>query len=234
MRHRIFVDQIEPQTVVTGDELHHAVRVVRLRAGEQVELFDRSGATAAGVVESIERDRAVIAAGERLASRESPLAVHLAMALIQLDRFELVLQKATELGVRSITPLLTDRTEVRPERLGGKAERWERIVFEAVKQSGRSIVPAVAAAAPLPAVLARGGTKIVFDADTEASPVDELRVDEVTLLVGPEGGWSDGELHAARDHGCLFQRLGPRRLRAETAAIAALAIVSARFGDGSR
>lgn len=207
---------------------------MRLRAGEEVELFDRSGSMVRGIVDSIDRDHLTVAAGEPLPSRESPLAIDLVMALIQLERFELVLQKATELGVRSIVPLLTDRIEIRVERLAGKAERWERIVFEAVKQSGRSRIPTVSVPARLSEVLGRPGTKIVFDADAEATPLDGVEPGPVSLLVGPEGGWSDVELRAARDHGCRFQRLGPRRLRAETAAIAALATISARFGDGGR
>ena len=229
MRHRIFVDAIEPRLTVTGDEFHHSVRVVRVRAGEEVELFDRAGNLARATVESIDRDRAVIVAGEPLPSRESPLALHLAMAIIQLEKFELVLQKATELGVRSIIPLVTERVELRPERYSGKLERWNRIVFEAVKQSGRSVVPAIEEPAKLDAVLSRGGAKILFDADAEPSPIE--RLDGVTILIGPEGGWSDDELRLARERQCLFQRLGPRRLRAETAAIVAASVITARFGD---
>jgi 16S rRNA (uracil1498-N3)-methyltransferase len=229
MRHRIFVETIEPSVTVTGDEFHHSVRVVRLRAGEEVELFDRNGNATRGVVASIDRDRAVITAGEALPSREPALAIHLAMAIIQLEKFELVLQKATELGARSIVPLVTERVELRPERYSGKSERWERIVFEAVKQCGRARVPAVEAPARFDEVLKRGGTKILFDADAEPARIESLG--EATLLIGPEGGWSEDELRLAREHGALFQRLGPRRLRAETAAIAALSAIGSRFGD---
>jgi 16S rRNA (uracil1498-N3)-methyltransferase len=229
MRHRIFVEAIEPNTVVSGDEFHHSVRVVRVRAGEEVELFDRAGNAARGTVESIDRDRAVIAAGAPLPSRESPLRVQLAMAVIQLEKFELVLQKATELGAASLIPLITDRIELRKERYQGKAERWERIVFEAVKQSGRTRVPPVEEPRRFDEVLAREGTKILFDADAEPASITSL--EEVTLLIGPEGGWSEDELRMARERGCLFQRLGPRRLRAETAAITAMSVITARFGD---
>jgi 16S rRNA (uracil1498-N3)-methyltransferase len=180
-------------------------------------------------VESIERDHAVIAVGAAMASRESPLAIHLAMAVIQLEKFELVLQKATELGVRTIIPLITDRVELRPERYSGKTERWNRILFEAVKQSGRTAMPAIEAPATFANVIARSGTKVLFDADAERTPLATL--DEVTILIGPEGGWSEEELRAARDAGVVFQRLGPRRLRAETAAIAALSVLASRFGD---
>lgn len=229
MRHRIFVDTIEPSVTVTGDEFHHSIRVVRARVGEEVELFDRAGNTARGVVESIERDRAVITARDPLPSRESPLAIHLAMAVIQLEKFELVLQKATELGVKTIIPLITDRVELRPERYSGKMERWNKIVFEAVKQCGRAVVPAIELPATLDEVLGRSGTKILFDADAESGSLSNLQ--EVTILIGPEGGWSEEELGRARDRKVVFARLGPRRLRAETAAIAAVAVVASRFGD---
>jgi 16S rRNA (uracil1498-N3)-methyltransferase len=229
MRHRIYVESLEPLVTVTGDEFHHSIRVVRARVGEEVEVFDRAGNAAKGVVESIDRDSAVIRTGESLPSRESKLAIHLAMAIIQLEKFELVLQKATELGVRTIIPLDTERVELRRERYANKVERWEKIVFEAVKQSGRTVVPLIEPVATFDDVLQRSGTKILFDAD---APAGELRdADEMTILVGPEGGWSEDELRRARERDCVFQRLGPRRLRAETAALAAIAVIASRFGD---
>jgi 16S rRNA (uracil1498-N3)-methyltransferase len=230
MHHRIFVESITPpQVTVEGDEFHHAIRVVRARVGESVELFDRSGKLAAGTVEGIERDRAVIRIDAPLPSRETAHPLHLAMAVIQLEKFELVLQKATELGVHSFIPLVTDRVELRPERYSGKADRWQKIVFEAVKQSGRSVVPVIEAPARFEDVLRRAGTKIFFDADAPADPI--AAPSEATLFIGPEGGWSEEELVLARTAQCVFQRLGPRRLRAETAAIAAVAIITAHTGD---
>ncbi|HEX6101151.1 MAG TPA: 16S rRNA (uracil(1498)-N(3))-methyltransferase [Thermoanaerobaculia bacterium] len=233
MRHRIHVDSLEPSVTVEGEEFHHSIRVVRARVGEEVELFDRAGNAARGVVESIERDRAVIRTGEALPSRESGLALHLAMAVIQLEKFELVLQKATELGVKTIIPLVTERVELRSERYSGKMERWQKIVFEAVKQCGRTVVPKIEDPATFDEVLARTGTKVLFDADADIQPptADSQPPTDLTLLIGPEGGWSDDELRRARDHGVHFERLGPRRLRAETAAIAAVAVVASRFGD---
>lgn len=229
MRHRIFVDAIAPEVTVTGEEFHHSVRVVRVRVGEEVELFDRAGNAASGTVQSLERDSAVIVTTGSVPSRESPLAIHLAMAVIQLEKFELVLQKATELGVRTIIPMDTERVELRRERYANKRERWERIVLEAVKQSGRAIVPAIEEPREFAGILARTGAKILFDADAEPSMIE--RLDEVTLLIGPEGGWTEEELRDARAAGCHFQRLGPRRLRAETAAIVATAVITSRFGD---
>ena len=225
MKHRFFVPQILVAGAVValeGDELHHA-RVVRVGEGEEVEVFDgRGGAwvAVARALPSVELLRAVDV------DREPKIALHLAMAIINLDKFELVLQKATELGVRSIIPLVTQRIEMRAERYRGKGERWQKIVFEAVKQSGRARVPVIEEPAAFDDVVQRAGTKIVFDADTPPSRTISID-DAATLFVGPEGGWSEEELQRARDNGTLFARLGPRRLRAETAAIAAMA----RFGD---
>jgi 16S rRNA (uracil1498-N3)-methyltransferase len=229
MRHRIYVPALDPLVTVTGDEFHHAVRVARVRAGEEVELFDEAGRGAKGTVERIESDHVVIACGEEIASREASIDLHLAVAVIQLEKFELVLQKATELGVRSITPLVTERVEVRRERYAGKSDRWKKIILEAVKQSGRSRVPVLHEPASLDDVLARPGKKIIFDADAE--PGAWVAEPALTLLIGPEGGWSEEELATARAAGCVFQRLGPRRLRAETAALTAVTVVLSRIGD---
>lgn len=229
MRHRIHIDALAPTVTVTGDEFHHSVRVVRVREGEEVEVFDGAGKLARGTVTAIAKDQAVIDIIEELPARESKLQLTLAMSIIQLEKFELVLQKATELGVSAVIPLVTDRIELRKERYAGKIERWERIVFEAVKQSGRSIVPKIEQPQRFADVIARAGNKLFFDADQDASPWPPS-LEAVTVFIGPEGGWSDDEIHSARSHGCAFARMGPRRLRAETAAIVACAIVEERYG----
>jgi 16S rRNA (uracil1498-N3)-methyltransferase len=231
MKHRFHLNApfvIGELVALKTDELHHATRVVRVRDGEAIELFDGRGNGAAAIIEKVEPFTARIT--ELVASRESPLAIELAMSIINLDKFELVLQKATELGVHAIVPLLTDRLEIRTERFRGKAERWEKIVLEAVKQSGRSVVPRLAVPATFDDVISRDGLRIVYDADVEPSAAP-VNVVAATLFIGPEGGFSERELDLARDAGATFARLGPRRLRAETAAIVACAAVYAGFGD---
>lgn len=230
MRHRIFVEAIAPSVEVSGEEFHHSVRVVRVREREEVEIFDGKGHAARGHVTSIGRDSLRIDIDGDVPSRESSLRIHLAAAIIQLDKFELMLQKATELGAASIIPLLTDRGEVREERVRGKKERWAKIVLEAVKQSGRSVVPAVNEPTQFDDVVKQSGARIVFDSDEAPDDAPES-VSEMIVLIGPEGGWSEREIALARQNRCLFQRLGPRRLRAETAALSALSILAARYGD---
>lgn len=226
MKHRFFIDAgLVSGTAValSRDEQHHA-HVVRVRDGEEVEVFNGRGISfvakysAEGLLPT-----------EPAPDREARTALHLAMAIINLDKFDIVLQKATELGVRSIIPLLTERVEIRAERYRGKAERWRKIIFEAVKQSGRSVIPTIEEPAPFGDVIRREGLKIVFDADAE--PAAWQPGEPATLFIGPEGGWSGNELGLARENGCAFARLGVRRLRAETAAIVATALVTARSGD---
>lgn len=228
MKNRFFVPAIDETITLTGDELHHA-RVLRLRDGEEVEVFDGRGASALARVV----DHATLRVLSPLEPRESPLAIDLAMAIINLDKFELVLQKATELGVRSIIPLVTGRVELRPERYRGKQERWEKIVFEAVKQSGRCTIPRVGAPEEFAAAMDRPN-KILFDAEAVSRTACPPSLDAVTVFIGPEGGWSDDEIVLALARECVIERLGPRRLRAETAAIAACVIVEARWGDINR
>lgn len=230
MFHRFFIPHVlaAGERTLEGDELRHA-RVVRLHDGETVEVFDGRGAAWNATVQSA-ADGVLMLTSPVAAPRESRLALHLAMAIIQLEKFELVLQKATELGVRSITPLITDRCEVRPERIRGKGERWQKIVFEAVKQSGRTRIPTVESPATFAEVASRSAMKILFDADVAPSPLPHA-IEEAILFVGPEGGWSDGELAVAREQRFVMQRMGPRRLRAETAAITAIALTEGRFGD---
>ncbi len=227
MKHRFFVpDALEiGATIALNDqELHHA-RVLRVREGEEIELFDGRGKA---YVAKYASPDAVHIIGEA-ANREPRTAIHLAMSFIQLDKFELVVQKGTELGVHSFIPLITDRMELRIERIRGREERWKKIVLEAVKQSGRARIPSIESPMRFDEAISKAGTKIVFDADVEPSATEQSN--PATLFIGPEGGWSERELNIARDRGALFHRLGPRRLRAETAAVVAVTIIAARSGD---
>lgn len=204
------------------DEAHHA-RVLRVHEGEAVEVFDTTAHNFAARVVAVARDRVTIDIAAPKELRESPVALTLALALIQPEKFELVLQKGTELGVHRFIPIVAELCEVRPERVRGKRERWAKIVLEAVKQSGRSKIPPIDEPLSLADALATPGTKIFFDASAPAGPLSTSR-EAATLFVGPEGGWSEAEIALAVERGCHFRTLGPRRLRAETAAIAALVV----------
>ena len=233
MRHRLFV-RSKPETgqrlQIAGDEFHHAARVARVRENEEVEVFDGRGNAARAHVRVLGNNEITVEIGEPIHNRESKFPITLALAIINLDKFELVLQKGTELGVNAFVPMITDRVEVRPERYKGKGERWEKIVLEAVKQCGRSVIPSIGEPAAFSEVIKRDGVMVFFDADIKGGALPAV-IKEATLLIGPEGGWSDDEIALAHDEGCIPHRLGPRRLRAETAAIVATALVAARYGD---
>jgi 16S rRNA (uracil1498-N3)-methyltransferase len=227
MRHRFHVpDALKSGATIALDaeERHHA-RVLRVHEGEEVELFDALGKNYLARFESPES----IVILRETENREPRTENHLAMSIIQLEKFEFVLQKGTELGVRAFIPLITDRMEVRIERLRGKEDRWKKIVLEAVKQSGRSQIPSIEPPTRFDDAIVRDGSKIIFDAD--APSATQQPSNPVTLFIGPEGGFTERELQLGRASGAAFERIGPRRLRAETAAIVAVAIVSARSGD---
>ena len=234
MKNRFHLDAAyEPGTTLelTGSEFHHAVKVARLKIGEPIELFDGRGNAAAATVRSISGDRAgVLVDSLPVPSRETSFRLVLAMSLIHLDRFELVLQKSTELGVHGIVPLIADRSEIRLERIRGRADRWSKIVLEAVKQSGRSRLPELSEARSPVEVLKGEGPFVLFEGE-EPSAGELQSGSGATLLIGPEGGWSEREIAIARERGAVFRSLGPRRLRAETAAIAALTAIGGEYGD---
>jgi 16S rRNA (uracil1498-N3)-methyltransferase len=243
---------------LSGDESHHLARVLRLRAGDEAFAFDGCGREYRCRVTAVDAHRAQLEIIEALADMvESPVALTLAQALAKGEKFDLIVQKATELGVRCIAPLITENVDVRlsDERAEKRAERWRRIALEALKQSGgRRLVdirhPAAladfiasitlnerAAAEPMlaahkqPALLVfseRGGMSI-----SEAlSEVNHTQ--HVVALVGPEGGWSDDELDLLESGGATFVTLGPRILRTETAALVAVTLIQHRLGDLSR
>src|SRR4051794_32779853 len=165
MKHRFFIDTdltAGATVALSRDEQHHA-HVVRVREGEEVEVFNGRGASF--VAKYTTEGLQIV---EAAPDRETRVAIHLAMSIINLDKFDIVLQKATELGVRSIIPLVTDRVEIRAERYRGKAERWRKIIFEAVKQSGRSVIPIIEEPQPFDEVVKREGQKILFDADADS------------------------------------------------------------------
>lgn len=225
MNHRFLVEEVPApgeRLRLTGDEARHA-RVLRLRSGEAVEIFDGHGAAASAKVVEISRDSVeveIVAPGD---PREPSSLITLALGLIQPDRFELAIQKGTELGVSRFLPVISRYTEIQPERALGKLERWRRIAAESTKQCGRARIPEISEPAELDAVVSRATDCIVFD--PSGVPLAQHARRSAILLVGPEGGWDAAELDLVRRSGAEVATLGARRLRAETAAIVAVAAV---------
>jgi 16S rRNA (uracil1498-N3)-methyltransferase len=218
---------------------HHAREVLRLRSGACVRVFDGVGTEYEAVLDEVSR-RTVSAhlAHAVAAAPESPLHLVLAVSPLKGDRMELVLQKATELGVAEIWPVVTERTDAaaRPALRGTRVERWERVASGAAEQCGRAVVPIIADTITLRALLELpfDGTRIVLLETRGNVPLPTLVHDAarpLLLLVGPAGGFEPSESDLLRAAGFQPASLGPRILRSETAAVAAVAIAQATWGD---
>jgi 16S rRNA (uracil1498-N3)-methyltransferase len=218
---------------------HHAREVLRLRAGSAVRVFDGAGHEFEAVLDTVSR-RSVSARLLHAAAARAESSLHLVLAVAPLkgDRMELVVQKATELGVTEIWPVVTFRTDAaaRPALHGSRSERWERVASGAAEQSGRSVVPHLAPTTTLEGLLARAfaGSRAVLLETAGHPALASLPIDAthpLLLLVGPAGGFEPAEVEALHAAGFAPASLGPRILRAETAAVAAVTIAQARWGD---
>lgn len=210
---------------LTGHEATHVTRVLRHKEGDVLLFFDGKGGRWEGTIAEVHDDGSIYGTLKPLAAAARPaFRLHLYPALIKGNRWDWLLEKAVELGVDSIHPVVTRRTVARPE---GKPERWERLVVAAAKQCERSTLPAVAAPAPLAEALASApGLKLMAWEGRPDAPLPSLP-DEVSLFVGPEGGFTREE---AEGSGAVLFGLGPLVLRAETAVLAAVTLV----GSASR
>jgi len=217
---------------------YHVARVLRLRAGAPLTAFDGSGHDFRCEIVAVEGDTVRVAVGERMQGlRDSPLGITLVQAVSRSERMDWTLQKATELGVRAIVPVISARSVVRLDERQAerKLRHWKAIVAGACEQSGRSTIPDVRSPVELGRFLAavpREGQRFVLSPAGPASLAGlATTAARVELLIGPEGGLDDQELEAAARAGFSPVRLGPRVLRTETAGIVALAVLQALWGD---
>jgi len=222
--------------VLSGEQFHHLVRVRRGKLGDRVRVFNEQGKEFEGEVCDIRRDKAFIRIiGECLPSSKPSIEISLLQALPKGRKMDLIVQKATELGVWKVIPLVTERTIVRlpnPDRV----DRWNRIALEACRQSGRLSIPLITQITRLEELdfASLSGLKIILCEGTELGLKDVLRgstEERVVLMVGPEGGWSPREVELSLQGGFTPTGLGMRILRTETAGIIGVAIVQYERGD---
>ncbi len=211
--------------------------VLRLREGAPVVLFDGRGLDWPGTLR-IARGEATVELGMPVAvETESPLEVTLAQAIARGEKMDLILQKATELGVARIAPLVTERTEVRldAERGARRLEHWRRVVISACEQCGRARLPAVEPTVELPAFAESAARsraqRFLLDPDAPGSFAIADANRPIVIAIGPEGGFGDRDLATLRAAGFTGVRLGPRVLRTETAGLAALVALQTIAGD---
>ncbi|HEY1756239.1 MAG TPA: RsmE family RNA methyltransferase [Bryobacteraceae bacterium] len=238
MRRRFFVDQVRNgQASLDGDDARHLTRVLRVEPGQRYEISDNHDVYLAEI-EAAHKERVVFRTLEKLEAQVAGVRLILCAALVKFDRFEWMIEKATELGVAEIVPFEAARSERGLERAAEKrVERWRRIALEASQQSRRANLPEVQAPVAFEDAVAQAAEfRYVLDEEpgginlTAAMPDAERRAeDSVALMIGPEGGWTDAERAAFVAAGWTRVSLGPLILRSETAALAGLAVLGAMW-----
>jgi 16S rRNA (uracil1498-N3)-methyltransferase len=237
-RRRFFVDAVQSgRARITGPDAHHLARVLRVEPGQRFEISDNHSVYLAEV-ESARKDLVSFVVHEPLAVCEPVVRSTLLASLVRFERFEWIIEKATELGVERIVPLETERTEKGLRKAAEKRlVRWNRIAREASEQSRRARLPEIQDAVALVDALAIDADyrKLLEEAQSAARPMlsvlpsSRRAGDRVALLLGPEGGWTDRERGLIPSAGWCAVSLGRQILRAETAAIAGLAIINAAW-----
>jgi 16S rRNA (uracil1498-N3)-methyltransferase len=238
-------DKNQNAVSLIADEARHLREVLRLKPGDEVYVFNGEGKEFLSRVEESRRDtaRLQIIREVEAARPESQLQLTLALALLKGEKFDLVVPKATELGVTRIVPVITRHADIRLRDESDAAKRvtrWQRIAMEAAKQSGRAVVPEIAKLITFASLIEstskteRRNCLMFSERDGQSLLQTKGRLadtKQMTALVGSEGGWSEEEVAAARAAGWAVVTLGGRTLRAETAAIAVVALLQHIFGD---
>jgi 16S rRNA (uracil1498-N3)-methyltransferase len=230
------------RATLIGAELNHLRRVLRLRTEDRVVLFDDAGCEHEGIIRDLSEDRAEIEILRPYrVDNESPLQTILALGLTKGEKMDWVVEKATELGVHTILPFFSSYTvpKLNERKMAQRSERWQKIAVSAAKQCGRARIPKILALTEFRDLLktvSRDALRLLFwekECEQQLSELKETRtiISEVVVTIGPEGGFSAQEAALALDQGFQAVRLGRRILRAETAAVAALAAVQLLWGD---
>ncbi|TVQ38805.1 MAG: 16S rRNA (uracil(1498)-N(3))-methyltransferase [Wenzhouxiangella sp.] len=238
-RPRVFTDQpLQPGGAVELAEgpARHLVRVLRMRPGDAVVLFNGDGHDYSGALtEAAGRSCRVEIKEATPAETESPLEISLVQGIARGERMDWAIQKAVELGAGHIQPVFTERTEVRldPRRAERRLAHWQQVMIAACEQCGRARIPSLATPIRLQDLPAPTGLGLCLDPRSERT-LSQLRdqpAKPVSLVIGPEGGLADAELDSLQARGFVGLRLGPRVLRTETAGAAAIAVLQALWGD---
>ena len=228
------------QRVSLPDAAAQHLRVMRVREGEACVLFNGDGQDYAGQVLSLTKREVVVEVGAGApVDNESPLRITLVQGIARGEKMDLILQKATELGVAAIVPVDAERTEVKleGERLAKRVTHWRSVIVAGCEQSGRASVPELGAAEALMAAAQRlanaDAVRVILDpqGDLSLASMEPPTSGHVIIAIGPEGGWSPRDREVLRAAGFAGLKLGPRVLRTETAGLAAIAALQARFGD---
>lgn len=231
-----------PLQMQTGDEVQlpteahrHAVQVLRLKQGAELILFNGSGMDYHAQLERVDKRQSVAKIGDVIqVNNESPLSITLLQGISRGEKMDFTLQKAVELGVHKIIPIMTDRSNVQllGQRADKKRAHWQGVMISACEQSGRSLLPELGPITPFDEAIEQAtGCRVLLEPTADNSFSTLPAQSEVQLLIGAEGGFSESELNKAVDSGFQTVRFGPRVLRTETAGLAALAVLQSLWGD---
>lgn len=240
---RFFIEQpnlhSSPYVFLYGDEHHHLSRVARIKPKEKVWLFDEQGTCYLARVEEIEREKTCLFILKKMEEEEQKVKITLGQGLIRSKKMGLIIQKATELGITTFIPVITSRSIIKiQEKNEKRIERWQKIAREAAKQSKRAFVPSILSPMPLSKLLderkeerklllSENRGRYLKDILLSFSGNHKARIpSSVIILVGPEGGWSEQEETDILNHDYEAISLGRQVLRAETAALSSIALIS--------
>ena len=231
--------KIDNRVCLDKSAIHYLHRVLRASVGQPIVLFNGQGGEYSGLIDKLTKhDAEILIRDFRAEQRESNLQIHLGIGLSRGDKMDWIVQKATELGVAKITPLFTERTEVKlsGDRLDKRQQHWQQVAISACEQCQRNLVPVIRSAETIGQWIDStiATSKVVLHHRC-VRPLTELSSPDgdLTLLIGPEGGLSDAEISLAEGKDFQAVRLGPRVLRTETAPLAAISIAQALWGDMS-
>lgn len=237
-RFPITTDQInENEAIVTGNDYKHIVKVLRLKPGDDITLFDNNSTEYYGNIREINKKEIMVEISEsKIVNTESPIEITLLQGLPKADKMDYIIEKATELGVHRVVPVRTERSQIR-ER--DRKKRWDRIALEASKQCGRTkpaIVENTLNFDDAAKLYSKGELAVILQVNSEISVKDYIKKSlqapqNIVLFVGPEGGFTDNEVLLGNEMGFISLGLGPRVLRTETASLSVLSVLQFHYGD---
>lgn len=217
---------------------HHLARVLRAQIGDKICVFNGEGGEYHGIISRIDKKNVEVSLQQFVAREaESSIEICLAQGIARGEKMDFIVQKAVELGVTKIIPLLTERCNVRLDsaREEKRLAHWQAVIISACEQSGRNRLPEIVAPVTLKEWLmqAKADRKFVLSphVNTRLTSAETAAVASAALLIGPEGGLGEQEVEAACEHGFLPLNLGPRVLRTETATVAAITLLQCQYGD---
>lgn len=244
--HKFFVEKNNitgDKAYIEGDDVKHIYKVLRLHEGEKVNINNCEGEEFSGIIEKIDKKEVIVSLTEKLdLNNESPVEIYLFQGLPKSSKMDLIVQKATELGVREITPIITGRVIVKNE-IGEfkKLDRWVRIALEACKQSKRSIIPKINGPLEfehllmklkeLDLILVPYENQEGYGIKTVVKDINQNSINKIGIIIGPEGGFEEEEINILKELGAHIITLGPRILRTETAGFVCTSLIMYELGD---